>query len=167
MVERLSINLVANPNKVILQNFDVGEKRSKILIEKVLNMDDNHCKESVNHNLKLFEARHPNYKEQLLKNFQTIYEKYDFNKNISEFKRLLIGSYFSKEYSIQSAALFNPSIVRHPDQSDITDGDLKFIMSLRATGEGHISSIVFRSGILDRRRWDGVIENQCDPIGIK
>jgi hypothetical protein len=54
------------------------------------------------------------------------------------------------EYSIESAALFNPSIVLHPDQSHLKKGSLRFIMSLRATGEGHISSIVFRSGVLDR-----------------
>jgi hypothetical protein len=54
------------------------------------------------------------------------------------------------EYSIESAALFNPSIVPHPDQSHLKKGSLRFIMSLRATGEGHISSIVFRSGVLDR-----------------
>jgi predicted GH43/DUF377 family glycosyl hydrolase len=53
------------------------------------------------------------------------------------------------EYSIESAALFNPSIVPHPDQSNLPDGSLRFIMSLRATGEGHLSSIVFRSGVLD------------------
>jgi predicted GH43/DUF377 family glycosyl hydrolase len=69
---------------------------------------------------------------------------------LSETKRALIGAYFTMEYSIESAALFNPSIVPHPDQSNLDKGTLRFIMSLRATGEGHISSIVFRSGVLDR-----------------
>jgi hypothetical protein len=68
------------------------------------------------------------------------------------FKGSLIGAYFTKEYSIESAALFNPSIVAHPDQSHLKKGSLRFIMSLRATGEGHISSIVFRSGVLDRHK---------------
>ena len=62
--------------------------------------------------------------------------------------RLLIGSYFLAEYSLESAALFNPSIVPHPDQSDLPPGALRFILSLRATGEGHISSITFRTGII-------------------
>ena len=70
---------------------------------------------------------------------------------LSDVQRALIGAYFTKEYSIESAALFNPSIVPHPDQSDLKEGSLRFIMSLRATGEGHVSSIVFRSGVLDRR----------------
>jgi hypothetical protein len=67
---------------------------------------------------------------------------------ISEQRRLLIGSYFLAEYSLESAALFNPSIVPHPDQTGLPDGALRFILSLRATGEGHISSITFRTGII-------------------
>ena len=67
---------------------------------------------------------------------------------LSETKRTLIGAYFTMEYSVESAALFNPSVVPHPDQRDLAKGSLRFIMSLRATGEGHVSSIVFRSGVL-------------------
>ncbi|MBU2514572.1 glycoside hydrolase family 130 protein [bacterium] len=68
---------------------------------------------------------------------------------LSEVQKALIGAYFTKEYAIESAALFNPSIVPHPDQSHLKKGSLRFVMSLRATGEGHVSSIVFRSGVLD------------------
>ena len=60
----------------------------------------------------------------------------------------MIGSYFLAEYSLESAALFNPSIVPHPDQSGLPAGALRFILSLRATGEGHISSITFRTGFI-------------------
>ncbi len=66
--------------------------------------------------------------------------------------RMLIGAYFSMEYAFESAALFNPSMVPAYDQSDVPDGSLAFIMSLRAVGEGHISSIVFRRGINRRER---------------
>lgn len=68
---------------------------------------------------------------------------------VSPSRRLLIGSYFTMEYSIESAALFNPSIVPHPDQADLPPGAVRFLMSLRATGEGHLSSIVFRRGVID------------------
>ena len=64
-------------------------------------------------------------------------------------RRLLIGAYFSLEYSFEAAALFNPSIVLHPDQGELASGEARFVLSLRATGEGHISSICFRSGIVD------------------
>ncbi len=70
------------------------------------------------------------------------------DRPLSEARRLLIGGYFSHEYAFEAAALFNPSIVPHPDQDGVADGDLRFVMSLRATGEGHISSLTFRSGLL-------------------
>ena len=62
---------------------------------------------------------------------------------------MLIGAYFTHEYSVEAAALFNPSIVLHPDQRHLGPGQSRFVMSLRAVGEGHISSIEFRSGIID------------------
>jgi predicted GH43/DUF377 family glycosyl hydrolase len=68
---------------------------------------------------------------------------------LDEAHQLLIGAYFSREYSFEAAALFNPSIVPHPDQGGLADGEARFILSLRATGEGHISSICFRSGVVD------------------
>ena len=64
-------------------------------------------------------------------------------------RRLLIGAYFTHEYSVEAAALFNPSIVPAPDQSGLARGSLRFVMSLRAVGEGHLSSIEFRTGVLD------------------
>ena len=63
----------------------------------------------------------------------------------------MLGAFFTKEYSFQAAALFNPSIVPHPDQTNLKPGEQRFIMSLRATGEGHISSIVFQTGIIDKK----------------
>ena len=70
-------------------------------------------------------------------------------QRLSEERQLLLGGYFTHEYSLESAALFNPSIVPHPDQTGVPAGSLRFVLSLRATAEGHVSSIVFRSGILD------------------
>ncbi len=79
---------------------------------------------------------------------------------ISEQRRLLIGSYFLAEYSLESAALFSPSMVPHPDQTGLPGGAVRFILSLRATGEGHISSITFRSGIVHRD-----LRIEVDPAG--
>jgi predicted GH43/DUF377 family glycosyl hydrolase len=80
--------------------------------------------------------------------FEQIRELVSLDEEISDQRRLLIGSFFLAEYSLESAALFNPSIVPHPDQTDLPPGALRFILSLRATGEGHISSITFRTGII-------------------
>jgi predicted GH43/DUF377 family glycosyl hydrolase len=70
-------------------------------------------------------------------------------QKLSEERKLLLGGYFTHEYSLEAAALFNPSMVPHPDQSNVPSGSLRFILSLRATAEGHVSSIAFRGGMLD------------------
>ena len=71
------------------------------------------------------------------------------NRTLSRERRLLIGAYFTHEFSVEAAALFNPSMVLAPDQSGLPPGHCRFVMSLRAVGEGHTSSIEFRSGIID------------------
>src|SRR5207253_8725470 len=83
-----------------------------------------------------------------LQRFEEVRESLATVEGLSEQRRLLIGSYFLVEYSLESAALFNPSIVPHPDQTGLPSGALRFVLSLRATGEGHISSITFRTGII-------------------
>jgi predicted GH43/DUF377 family glycosyl hydrolase len=97
-----------------------------------------------------FSERHKNIKGVFESHLNEVKDYVPLDDVLSETKKALIGSYFTMEYSIESAALFNPSIVLHPDQSHLEKGSLRFIMSLRAIGEGHISSIVFRSGVLDR-----------------
>src|SRR5665647_846885 len=82
---------------------------------------------------------------------EPIFEKIEVKESdLTSTQKSLIGSYFTLEYSIESAAFFNPSIVEDPDQSELRSYELRVIFSFRATGEGHISSIVFRSGILDK-----------------
>ena len=95
-----------------------------------------------------FSRRHHQIHNRFLERFEQVRESLATVEDVSESRRLLIGSYFLAEYSLESAALFNPSIVPHPDQSAIESGALRFILSLRATGEGHISSITFRTGII-------------------
>src|SRR5204863_1712068 len=95
-----------------------------------------------------FSTRHHQIRNLFLARFAEIQDLMLTDEKVSEERRMLIGSYFLAEYSLESAALFNPSIVPHPDQTDLAPGALRFILSLRATGEGHISSITFRMGIL-------------------
>ncbi len=75
-------------------------------------------------------------------------------------RKLLIGAYFLAEYALESAALFSPSMVQHPDQTGLPEGAVRFVLSLRATGEGHISSITFRSGVVHRD-----LRIEVDPVG--
>jgi predicted GH43/DUF377 family glycosyl hydrolase len=95
-----------------------------------------------------FSPRHQRLRELFLARFEQVREMVSMDGGLSEERRLLIGSYFLAEYSLESAALFNPSIVPHLDQTGLPTGALRFILSLRATGEGHISSLIFRTGIL-------------------
>jgi predicted GH43/DUF377 family glycosyl hydrolase len=95
-----------------------------------------------------FSQRHQHIRELFLERFERVRELMLTDEELSEQRRLLIGSYFLAEYSLESAALCNPSIVPHPDQTDLPPGALRFILSLRATGEGHISSITFRTGVV-------------------
>ena len=95
----------------------------------------------------------------MLANFERVLPHIFTHQPLSRARKLLIGALFTGEYAPESAALFNPSIVPHPDQGGVAAGALRFIMSLRATGEGHISSLEFRSGMLSP---EGGI--QLDPV---
>src|SRR6476660_1643735 len=96
-----------------------------------------------------FRERHQRTREFFLSRFEQVRKYLLTDLPLAESRRLLIGAYFTQEYALESAALFNPSMVWHPDQSDLPAGSRRFILSLRATGEGHISSITFRSGVID------------------
>lgn len=100
--------------------------------------------------LERFADRHQKLHDFLVRRFEEVREHVLTDRPLSESQRLLIGAYFTLEYSLEAAALFNPSIVPHPEQSGLPEGALRFVLSLRATGEGHISSIVFRTGVIDR-----------------
>lgn len=106
-----------------------------------------------------FVSRHFDIESVLLAHYEKVRQHLHQQQTLSRVRQLLIGALFSGEYALESAALFNPSIVPHPDQSGVPTGGLRFVMSLRATGEGHISSIEFRTGIIAP---DGSID--VDPI---
>jgi predicted GH43/DUF377 family glycosyl hydrolase len=98
-----------------------------------------------------FGERHLKIQEFLKRRYRQVRQWLPADQKLSEERELLLGAYFTHEYSFEAAALFNPSIVPHPDQSDLPAGSLRFVLSLRATGEGHISSITFRTGFLDAK----------------
>jgi len=144
--------LESDVSRVIVKSFiPSSEERIKALIDNILSLSNEEVKIALSDIIESFAYRHKNFKETLKKHYEMISEHIPNNYNISLEKKLLLGSYFSHEYSVEAAALFNPSIVQHPDQSNLKTGELRFIMSLRATGEGHISSIEFRSGIVNKK----------------
>ncbi|HAG16483.1 MAG TPA: glycosidase [Bacteroidales bacterium] len=159
-VHRLETIFQPDPKRVIARFFFPGpESRVKNIIKKVIEIDEEQARQTLNQTLRNFSDRHRNISKIYHKHFNHVRHFVDqlgFNPNeLPEFKRMLIGAYFTHEYSIESAAFFNPSMVEDPDQSNLLEGQKRVIVSFRATGEGHISSIVFRGGIVNS---DGSIE---------
>lgn len=131
-----------------------GEGRGHYIIKKVLSIAEDDVKIILNRVLSNFARRHRNITKVFEKSYSNIkHILTDLNiapDSLSLERRLLIGAYFTHEFSIESAAFFNPSIVEDPNQTNLEEGQKRIIVSFRATGEGHISSIVFRSGIIDK-----------------
>ena len=113
-------------------------------MDRVLDMGDDDVAALLAQVLSEFRTRHLRLRELFIDRFEEVC----FLTNLSVERQMLIGAFFLAEYAIESAALFNPSIVADPDQRGVAPGALRFILSLRATGEGHISSITFRGGML-------------------
>jgi predicted GH43/DUF377 family glycosyl hydrolase len=153
-VNRRKDRIYPDSKRVITRFFDHPEDKARAIIRKVLDMSDNETENSLNQVLREFAKRHRNTTKIFLRNFTKIVDLVkSIPGNIEKMtsnKMLLIGSFFTMEYSIESAALFNPSIVEHPDQKELEEGQMRIIVSFRATGESHISSIVFRSGVIDK-----------------
>src|SRR5690554_5205632 len=151
IVKRKRMKITGDTSRVItLPHIPSKISRISNIIKEVLKLSADEAEQQLEETLLLFADRHRDLEELLMRHYDRVSEYVIKKETISRTQKLLIGAYFTMEYSIESAALFNPSIVPHPDQSLLAEGSMRFIMSLRATGEGHISSIVFRSGILDK-----------------
>lgn len=151
LVKRKKIRIVGDTTRVItLPHVPSKIPRINNIIKRVLKLTEEEAEKQLEETLFLFADRHRKLEQLLLRHYDRVEEYVIKKETINKTQKLLIGAFFTMEYAIESAALFNPSIVPHPDQSLLPEGSIRFIMSLRATGEGHISSIVFRSGILDK-----------------
>jgi predicted GH43/DUF377 family glycosyl hydrolase len=149
-INRLNKKFQPDYSRVIIKpHVPKEEDRIKRIITRVLSMPDEKVKQVLDRVIISFSSRHKNIWDAFDKNYNEIKKYIPSNIQMSNNRRALLGAYFSSEYSIQAAAFFNPSIIAHPDQSDVTKGSLRFILSFRSVGEGHISSIEFRSGIVD------------------
>jgi hypothetical protein len=148
-VRRSSTILRPDQSRVLLRPFRHEDpERSRRIIARIMSLPEDQVGPLLDEVSAEFSQRHQQIHRSFFERFEQIRHLLVTNDDISEKRQLLIGSYFVCEYSLESAALFNPSIVPHPDQSDLPSGALRFVLSLRATGEGHISSITFRTGII-------------------
>jgi predicted GH43/DUF377 family glycosyl hydrolase len=166
--KRQALHLKPDPSRVVVRPFrpaveprnfnDIDKTRADHIVERVLGLDESAVDRLLAATLENFEGRHKN----LLTKFERRATEMEgaFSRHVPFYQKQfqLLGAYFLHEYSFEAAALFNPSIVPHPDQSGLAEGSSRFILSVRAVGEGHISSLTFRSGIVDA---DGTVS--IDP----
>jgi predicted GH43/DUF377 family glycosyl hydrolase len=153
-IERKPVRINPDPKRVIARFFFNGNDRAKEVIQRVMSITEECAFGIVSPLLQEYSKRHRNITRVLNRHcsklkplFAELNIEFD---TLSVYRKLLIGSFFTHEYSIESAAFFNPSIVEDPDQSELQDGQRRVIISFRAVGEGHISSITFRRALIDK-----------------
>jgi len=148
-VTRTKTALRPDQSRVMIRPFNPGgDERTRRILARILDLPETDVLSLLNEVLAEFSARHQKIGDLFLERFEQVRHLLPLGSEPSETRKRLIGSYFVSEYSLESAALFNPSIVPHPDQSGLPEHALRFILSLRATGEGHLSSITFRTGVI-------------------
>jgi predicted GH43/DUF377 family glycosyl hydrolase len=141
--------VIAKPFLPGEQVFPDGHSRTRRVVDRVLAMPDETVSETLEATIEQFGDRHRGLDEILKRNFDLVSSHVDDPGSLDAERRDLIGAYFTHEYSVEGASLGNPSIVPAPDQSGLEPGEQRFVVSLRAIGEGHLSSIEFRSGVID------------------
>lgn len=159
LLNRQPLYLKPDPTRVIVRPFKPSTEprhlnprdktRANEIVDRVLSLDPAATANQLRDILASFEGRHRNLLRQFELRADAMEDAFQHHQRFSQQQRQLVGAYFMNEYSFESAALFNPSIVPHPDQSGVAEGSRRVILNLRAVGEGHISSLTFRTGIID------------------
>ncbi len=148
-IQRTNVRLRPDPARVLMRPFNpTTDQRALKICARVMALTEADVVMLLDHVLAEFGERHLKTREFLRRRFEQVRPYLLTDQKLSAERELLLAAFFSHEYSLEAAALFNPSIVPHPDQGDLPPGALRFVLSLRATGEGHISSVTFRTGIV-------------------
>jgi predicted GH43/DUF377 family glycosyl hydrolase len=157
-VTRTSARFVPDATRVITKPFATGGElsvagRARLdhIVSRIASLSESEVRATLSGTEDRFAARHVDLRSEFEANFAAVSKLVPQPGGLSRERKLLVGAYFTHEYSIESAALSNPSIVPAPDQEGLAPGEQRFVLSLRAIGEGHISSIQFRSGVVDAR----------------
>jgi predicted GH43/DUF377 family glycosyl hydrolase len=164
------LRLLPDPARVVIRPFHIapdtgalstGQKsRARRIVDAVMAMDMRTCEAELALVNQDFAGRHWQIRAVHLERFEQIKAELGLENRMRDGRKALIGAYFCHEYSYAAAALMNPSVVPHPDQTGLTGGAMRIVMSLRAVGEGHISSIAFREGIVTA---DGEVTLLSEP----
>ncbi|MGH1435766.1 MAG: glycoside hydrolase family 130 protein [Lewinella sp.] len=147
-IKRTKIRLYANPQRVLARYLNIGNAaRIAPVADYIRSLPAAAAAEQLENLYQEFGERHADLPGIFRKNYERVTQYVPPLADAP--KQVLLGAYFTNEYSIEAAALFNPSIVVHPDQQGVSAGGVRFLMSLRAAGEGHISSVTFATGLID------------------
>jgi predicted GH43/DUF377 family glycosyl hydrolase len=167
LVRRSPVRMSADPSRVVTrlfvpgqEGFDQQESRSSAVVRRVLALSEADALEALHDVAARFEGRHHGLFDTFDRHADELIERLDPQSTLSPTRRHLLGAAFTSEYAIEAAALCNPSLVAHPDQSQVAVDQVRFVMSVRGIGEGHRSSIGFRTGLVDR---DGGIHFDPPP----
>jgi predicted GH43/DUF377 family glycosyl hydrolase len=157
-LHRQALYLRPDPARVIVRPFKpateprdlnpTDKTRANHIVSRILALDPKAAASLLADVLENFQGRHRNLLETFELRADEMEDALAAHVTFSEIQRQLLGAYFLNEYSFEASALFNPSIVAHPDQRGTPEGGLRFILSLRAVGEGHVSSLTFRTGTI-------------------
>jgi len=157
-IERSQLRFLPDARRVITKPFIPGDDASTDarprvdrILSRILELSEGVVVSTLAATLERFSERHDDLAAVLAQNFATVAPRLPDPSALSAERKQLIGAYFTSEYAIDAAALSNPSLVRAPDQTGVDPDACRFVMSLRAIGEGHVSSIQFRSGVIDAR----------------
>ena len=156
LVTRIPQRLEANPSRVITrlfvpgqEGFEYQESRAGAVLARILTLDEGQVRSLLDDLVIRFDGRHRDLAGTFRRHARELADRLDPDLELSEARKLLLGATFTSEYAIEGAALCNPSVVAHPDQAGTVAGGLRFVMSVRGIGEGHRSSIGFRTGVID------------------
>lgn len=156
LVTRSAQRIASDPSRVITrlfvpgqEGFELQESRAGAVLARILALNEDDVRASLDDVVTRFDRRHRDLDGTFRRHARELADRLDPGRELSETRMLLLGATFTSEYAIEGAALCNPSIVAHPDQAGVAAGSLRFVMSVRGIGEGHFSSIGFRTGIVD------------------
>ncbi|WCM26743.1 glycoside hydrolase family 130 protein [Sphingomonas sp. QA11] len=145
-----------DPSRTVVRPFELeypgrfkveGHPRAQAIVDRILTLDDSALESELKLLTQSLDERHRDVDDMLRRRFDEIASLLPGRTAVNDAQRRLVGAYFSEEFSFEAAALFNPSAVPAPDQSGVPEGGVRFILSLRGIGEGHVSSVTFRTGI--------------------
>ena len=149
-VQRLPLRIEPDPRRVLSRFFPADELKTRRRIARVMTLSEDAVERILREMIRQYAAEHHDIAAVWLEHFHRVESMLPEDcPPLSPTRQQLIGAYFTMDYALEAAALFNPSIVEALDQTDLEPGSTRFAMSLRAVGEGHLSSIVMRTGVID------------------